>query len=82
MREKSDRFLLMSLIISSVTLVLSFISFILFLFFYIIVFVTGHQGEANWTIAVAVVSFCVFFFSTFYFAVVDKIRKERARAIK
>ena len=79
LREKSDRFLHISLIISSVTLVLSFIGFILFLFFYIIIFAVGHAGEANWTLYVAITSFIVFLFSYYYLLIVLKAKKEQAK---
>lgn len=81
-REKTDKALLVRFIISSLTLGISFIGFLLLLFFYILMFVAGHGGEIEWILPVTIVSFCVFFISTFYFAVVDKIRKERVKEIK
>ena len=76
LEHKTEKALLFRETICLVLLIISFSAFLVFLFFYLLS-LAGHAGELNWSLYVAITSFCIFLFFIYYLIFVLKEKKRR-----
>ena len=77
LKNKTDEAIRARQIIGFLVLIISFSAFLIFLFFYILIFAVGHGGELNWSLYIAIPSFCLFLLAVFYERAITKERKRR-----